>query len=476
MIQFIAFGGALDPKRERPPIGGSEYAFIDWDTRTALLIDCGAYHLSAKERERQSRALLAPALPLFDHEILGKQSFPIWSKMGAITRYTEENDLPEISSNDEEILHNMREIYVIASHGHADHIGALPYLKRRFPDVRIMMSKETLEIALWSWYDSFRVAASEKRQMPFDAIDVRKIQKSIEFVAPHESVTAGSFHVEFFPAGHILGALCMKITHGSLSVFVSGDISFKDQRTRQGATIPVGKVDYVVSESTYAGNVGISREEAERRMLAHVRHTLTEGGKVLFPALAVGRSSEIFSILEAQGITKDYGVYLDGSACRLAKIYASHGALSSSIAQHFVDSLALRREILYSDRPLVVIAPSGMLSGGQAVRYTQAWAAYPRNLIALSSYQDPCSPGSRLLDIKRGEKVYFYGKTLEFNAQVNNFTLSAHMDGSELVRMIEHFKPKKAFLVHGEESRIDSMIAKFGKSVEKTFVNKEYSL
>lgn len=476
MIQFVAFGGAPDPKKERPPIGGSEYALIDWDSKTALLVDCGAYNLSARERGRQSRALLSPASPIFDHEILGRQRFPVWPKMGAITRYTEENDFSEVSLNDEETLRNMREIYVVASHGHADHIGALPYLKRRFPDARIVMSRETLEIALWSWYDSFRVAASEKRQIPFDAIDVRRIQKSIKFVAPFESLAAGPFHVEFFPAGHILGALCMKISHGALSIFVSGDISFKNQRTMSGASLPQGSIDYVVSESTYAGNVGIPRDEAESQMLAHARHVLAGGGKVLFPALAVGRSSEVFSILEAHGITKEYDVYLDGSACRLAKIYASHGVLSPSVVHHFVDNTSLRQKIIHCDRPLVVIAPSGMLSGGRAVQYTHAWASDPRNLIAFSSYQDPCSPGHRLRDVRCGERVFFFGEMLDFNAQVGNYTLSAHMDGSELIQMIGRFSPKKTFLVHGEEARIDKVVAEFGGSVEKTFLNQVYSL
>ena len=476
MIQFIAFGGAPDPKRERPPIGGSEYAFVDWDSKTVLLVDCGAYNLSAKEREWQSRALLSPASPVFEYEILGGQRFPIWPKVRSIAQYTEENAVSAFSVNDEEVLRGMREIYVVASHGHADHIGALPFLKRRFPEARIIMSKETLEIALWSWYDSFRVAASEKRQLPFDAIDVRRVQKSIEFVAPFGSFTAGPFHVEFFPAGHILGALCMKITHGSLSVFVSGDISFKDQRTMNGASLPPGLVDYVVSESTYAGNVGISRDEAESQMLAHVRQVLAGGGKVLFPALAVGRSSEVFSILEAHGITKEYGVYLDGSACRLAKIYAGHGVLSPSVVHHFVDSSSLRQEIIHRDRPLVVIAPSGMLSGGRAVQYTRAWASDPRNLIAFSSYQDPCSPGHRLRDVMRGERVFFFGEMLEFNAKIGNYTLSAHMDGSELTRMIDRMRPKKAFLVHGEEAGIDMVVAEFGGYVEKTFLNQAYSL
>ena len=483
-LDLVALGGAVDLKREKPPIGGSAYGLVDWDTRSILLTDFGSYPLSLEEKERQSAVVLSLEEKVPKYTEIAGRKIPVLPKIGpAFFSKDQENYLTPAKTDPFfprcEILGEMERIYVIGTHAHADHIGGLVYLRKRYPQAQIFMTEPTLKLCMWSWRDSLKIARREGLGVFFTGWDVYDMAKSVTLVEQSCDLELGPFRVRLNRSGHILGGVnvLVSVKHlGGPRVFFTSDTSFEEQHTVAGAVLPHGVVDYVVSESTYAGKSGLSRKAVEDAFAHDVRACLDGSGKVLCPALAIGRSLELYAILEKHGITELFDVFVDGAACQTAEIYTAFGAVTDSIRKSFVKRRREREAVIQRQGPAVIIAPSGMLAGGRAVEHALHLAADPKNLIAFSSYQDPCSPGFRLLRLPIGQRVVFCEQPVEFNARVAEYKLSAHMNGDELLRMIDALKPECTFLVHGEERGMDSVISQSSRRVEKLFLNEPRQL
>ncbi len=483
MLEFIALGGTLDRKKEKPSIGGTSNVLLHKESSTAIVSDFGAYHLSAEERARQTEIMLQlevpkieeigplqlPILPMLQSRILSDNEFAYLAEATATS-------CPDVS-----LLRNVRNIYLIGTHAHADHIGLLPYFKAQFPRAHVMMTRPTLELSLWSWKDTLKIADREGHKILFNFWDINNCQKEVKIINVGDTIAAGPFTLEIFSAGHILGAVSVLVKFKSESsttrIFFTNDISLHDQRSVAGATLPAGKIEYLISESTYAGRDQPDRVKVEQELVRDIEECLENGGKVLCPTLAVGRSSELFQILLDHGITKRYEVYIDGAACETNRIYESHGAVDQSVLEHFVSQgTAERSRIIRSKKPLVMIAPSGMLTGGHAVEYAIVWGPDPKNLICLSSYQDPCSPGHQLTRVSPGQRVSFFENTFTFNAQVKKYILSAHVDGKNLVELVDRLSPQETYLVHGVEGNMEMLAAQIGRNVYKTYIEEPVAL
>lgn len=483
--RFRALGGALDPFGEKKPIGGSAYALFENDI--ALLIDAGAYNQtdddldvqdevlrSARDAERSATAGL-----LDDTPPSVRSSTSIAVPFGQLR----EAYLPDF-----QVLEGMKHIFVIVTHAHNDHAGLLPFLFRQFgPDrVTALMTLPTHAICSWLWPDALGIMRDKGRESLYSSRDIRTTNEKIVHVGFGENIDVGPFSFVLYPAGHILGAAGVLVTarNPDMTMFFSGDYSIKDQHTVLGAEFPRRSVDYLVTETTYAGKMGVPREHVESVMVDKMFETLSGGGNVLFPALS-SRVPEIFSVLQKHEIDHKYPIYIDGAGSTLADIYTKFGAVHPAIREHFVDlggdwraARRTRVSIFATDTPTIVITPSGMLSGGRAIGYFKAWAGSDRNLIALTSYQGPCSTGSQLLSSKSGKskRVKVDGKNIRVRARVDNFALSAHCDGDEILQTIQDFRPRMTFMVHGDEPGMDSIVSHRGDSAVKAFLGDDYVL
>jgi Cft2 family RNA processing exonuclease len=481
-LELLPLGGTVDSRGIKPSIGGSMYALLDRIRNEALVIDCGVYPSTHEDGGDPTE--LAPRIekPEAPRRIVGGKEVPSLPPFHAdmlsgdleidINAVTEQN-FPNF-----ELLSGFN-IRVVITHAHADHVGALVVFKKQFPNAQIFMTKETLEIATWGWHDSFKIAQQDGRGRPFSSIDVKRIRKDVNIISPGMRIECGPFLVSFTNAGHILGAVGVHVIHrihGGPSIFFTGDTSLVPQYSIGRAELPSEQTSILVSESTYGGQIQEARERVEERLALAVKESLLSGGKVLFPALSIGRPLEIYGILKKFGILNRWSVFIDGSARELAKIYRTFGNTSEEIEECFVTSNTERDIILRTGRPLVAIVPSGMLTGGFAVEYASSWGKDPRNLIAFSSYLDPCSPGYRLLKLSGDRKrVNLFGRRFPLRACVAQFGLSAHISHEEILSLIETLKPEKTFLVHGNESGMDALSQERG-CVHKTFLNTSYEL
>ena len=475
MVQFVAFGGALDPKRVLPPIGQSAYALIDWASKTALLVDYGARYLSYEERVKQSNQILSLLPPKQDFVEVEGQKIRKLPKLTSEILDTDETHFVFDNFPNDTLLKEMKQIFVVITHAHNDHCGALPFLKRQFPGVRIFLTKPTLAIAGWSWRDNLKIASRNGEPTLYSIWDIQHLEKSVSFIECLRPFEAGPYRVTCREAGHILGAVNVFVeTPDGKNIFFTGDTSFYNQSTVMRAEFP-SVADVLVSEATYAGHAARPRREVQEELVGDVEQCLRASGRVLCPSFAVGRSAELLETFREYGVAERFPVYLDGAACETASIYMEYGALPKEAGAHFIESPRERERIIQSDKPLVVIAPSGMLTGGYAIGYARAWIEEKANLIAFSSYQDGCSPGHRLLNIQHGSRIRFNDEILKLSAYVKNYPLSAHMDGRDLEWLIRHMRPQETFLVHGNESEMEAAILG-AKNMHKTFLGESYSL
>lgn len=479
MIKFVALGGTVDPTGERPSIGGSAYCFYDDQKRHALLIGFGAYNPPDDVRTTRTGSSLQDAQAT-EFVAAGDHRIGIFPRMRDLVLTDTENSSGFLPFYD--ILEEADRIDVIGDHGHSDHIGALPWLRGRFPGkVSFYMTEATRDLCRWSYNDHLKVSNMQGLETLYSVFNVQHLFEEIRIVKPFDELNLGVFRAMLYPAGHIIGATSVLMLE-PIRVFFTGDISFHEQYTVKGAELPAKDiaVDYLFSEATYAGKDGMPRESVERTLAEDARRHLSYGGKVVEVALSIGRIQENFMNLERWGIVDDYPVYIDGSGCDTTQIYFKHGAVPDRMLRHFITTREEREKILRSSRPLVVISPNGMLRGGPAVAYALEWGNQSETLIALTNFQHPCSPGGRLLNISPGERFIFDDRgtrrTIKFNARVKQYPLSAHMNRNDLVNLVDYFKPKATYLVHGEESGMLRARAGIGATVHPTYVQEIINL
>lgn len=485
-VEMVALGGTIDPEGKKPPIGGSSTAFICGDS--LLVFDSGSYFLTRRDLRKKTRSIL----PQMEFKKIGPYHFPILPP--PLLDLTEEV-IPPLNKETLpafELLegHNFKNIFVIATHGHGDHTGSLPYfyqfLKRRFrgSKIKVFMTEPTLRISLWSWRDYISRMRKTQSALLFTEEQVKQLAEATNFIGLYDELGLGPFKLKFFGAGHILGAVSTRILvqdgRSQIRFFHTGDISFANQHTVQGApmfdTQILGPIDFLITESTYINRGFPPRKKLENELVDSAIRHLHRGGRVLLPCLSIGRAQEILKLLHKYGVIGNglWPVFVDGAARHLTEIYVAHGALNGHFLDFNIESNEEREVIAQRTDPLVMIASSGMLIGGPSVFYAKRWADDPKTLIALTCYQRPGSPGYRLLKLAKGRRIVIDGKELTLRADVRHHHLSAHASGTEVETLMWYLRPKKTFLVHGAKAGMLKAQEKWGELVVPMVVGQRY--
>ncbi len=364
---------------------------------------------------------------------------------------------------------------VVASHGHLDHVGTLPALlsgDRRPPihwtpptrDLTRVLARDTLDLH-GGTYDC-----------PFTEADLARLGEVSETHGYRESFVAAGHEVTFFDAGHIPGSAHVLVDDGETRLLYTGDFHVEDgndSRTEEaGSDAPPSRTDrsgnpirgqrlvagsrarpdadVVVTESTYSDVTHSDRDRLEARFAESVRTTLWEGGTVVVPAFAIGRTQELLLVCAAH----DIPCYVDGMGVRVTEILRQY-------PDYLRDPAALQRAVSHArtvtgrdgqreriaDQGTVVVTTSGMLSGGPAMTYVPAVRRNPTNKIALTGYQVEGTPGRELLETGSAE---FDGQVMPVSAQVEQYDFSAHADREGLFAFLDSYRDARTFVVHGD--------------------------
>ncbi|HYA71149.1 MAG TPA: beta-CASP ribonuclease aCPSF1 [Thermoplasmata archaeon] len=372
---------------------------------------------------------------------------------------------------------------VVVTHAHLDHCGLVPVLLKYGYKGPIYCTAPTRDLMTLMLLDAIKVVNQEARKGLYDSGNVRDlVTRTIPLRWGETTDIAPDIRLTMHNAGHILGSsIChFHLGEGDHNLAYSGDIKFERSWLFNPAANRFPRLETLVLESTYGGyrNVQPTRQQATEEFSSLANKVVGRGGKLVVPVFAVGRSQEVMLVLEEkmrEGKIPRVPVYLDGMIFEATAIHTAYpeflnSQLRTQIFQqgdnpflsdifHRIDSSQMRATVLDSKEPSIVLATSGMMSGGPVMEYFRAWAPDEKNGLLFVGYQAEGTFGNRL---QRGmsEATFLDGPRqasvpikLEI-ATIEGF--SGHSDRVQLMNYVASLdpRPQRVILNHGEESRI----------------------
>jgi putative mRNA 3-end processing factor len=352
---------------------------------------------------------------------------------------------------------------VVVSHGHLDHVGALPALLSGDARPPVHWTPPTRDLALRLARDTLKLHGGTVG-CPFTETDVKRLTQVSTTHGYRETFTAAGYEVTFYDAGHIPGSAHVLVDSagrspagnrtqsdddGGTRLLYTGDFHTDDQRLVP-ATTARPDADVVVCESTYSDVERDPREQVERRFVDSVERTLWEGGTVVVPAFAIGRTQEMLLICAEH----DIPCYVDGMGTEITRRLRDHPEFvrdpealrrASSHARFVTGRDGQRRRI--AEENAAIVTTSGMLSGGPAMTYVPAIRSNPTNKVALTGYQVAGTPGRDLLETGSAE---LDGRRMPVAAQVEQYDFSAHAGSSGLRAFLDDYADAAVLINHGD--------------------------
>ena len=337
---------------------------------------------------------------------------------------------------------------VVVGHGHLDHAGNVPALLSGNARPPIHWTPPTYELALTLARDTLKLRGGTY-DCPFTENDLKRVTEVSEPHGYGEPFEAAGHEITFYNAGHIPGSAHVLVDDGETRLLYTGDFHTENQRLVSGTTARPD-ADVVICESTYADADHEDRTAVEERFAESVQTTLWEGGTVVVPAFAIGRTQEMMLICDAydipcyvDGMGKDVtrtllqypGFVRDADALRRAKSHA-----------RFVTGRNGQRKRI-TDQKAAIITTSGMLSGGPAMTYIPEIRQNPTNKITMTGYQVPGTPGRDLVETGSAE---IDGRVMPVSARVEQYDFSAHADREGLEAFLAAYEATPVLINHGD--------------------------
>ena len=373
---------------------------------------------------------------------------------------------------------------VILTHAHIDHSGYLPLLARQGFKGKVYCTPGTADLCSILLPDAGHLQEEEaeyanrhgfSRHAPAlplytreDAVRCLKLLHPVP-EGKHWHPAPG-LNASLSPSGHMVGSSFVRLDNGSRSILFSGDIG-RPQDLVLKPPSPMDGADYLVVESTYGDR--LHKDSDPLLALGQViNRTAARGGVVVIPAFAVGRAQSLLhcvQVLKAQGvISRQLPVYLNSPmAAKATQVYLKHKnelRLSSAECEamahtaHIVESPEESRLLNAKHGPMVIIAASGMATGGRVVHHLKAFAPDKRNTIVFAGFQPGGTRGALIAG--GAPTVRIHGQDVPVRAEVAMLDdLSAHSDAAEIMGWLRGFKsaPRQTFITHGEPAAADAM-------------------
>jgi metallo-beta-lactamase family protein len=379
-------------------------------------------------------------------------------------------------------------VALVLSHVHIDHVGRIPWLLLAGYQGPIICSEPSAELLPPVLEDAFRLAVTGRQEVVDNYLRMVAARLvALPYKTSHRLLDSPARRVtiRLQRAGHILGSayiecdLLDKASGVTVRVVFSGDLG-SPWTPLLPAPRPPYRADLLVLESTYGDRLHEDRRTRRQRLRQVIARALADGGTVLIPAFSIGRTQEILYELEEilvsgpSGGMPGFPVILDSPlAERITTVYRQLQRWWDKEALHRLargrnpldfpglvtvdghqDHLRMVEGLHRTGRPAVVVAGSGMCTGGRIVNYLKAMLGDPRHCVLFVGYQAAGTPGR---DIQRygpgGGYVLLDGEKITIRARVETLGgYSAHADQAGLVRFATGMRtpPTAIRLVHGE--------------------------
>ncbi|RMG85897.1 MAG: MBL fold metallo-hydrolase [Bacteroidetes bacterium] len=376
---------------------------------------------------------------------------------------------------------------VFLTHGHLDHVGYLPRLVRLGFKGKIYGTAPTLEIAEIILRDSAKIQEEEAEQANregyskhqqakplYDLTDVDKTLLRFEEAPLNEWMPfSDDIRLRFRYNGHILGATFIEMDGRGKRLVFSGDIGRREDYLLFPPEKPE-RADWLFIESTYGDRLH-PHENLEEKLLTNIRQTYEEGGTLIIPSFAVERTQTLMYLLwqlRREGrLPHDMPIFMDSPmGANILRVFhrfenwhkLSHEDCDQMCAHiRTVKDTGETWEVIGMKTPKIVIAGSGMVTGGRVLTYLTEYISKPETRVLIVGYQAEGTRGRQLLE--GAHEVKIYGKYYPVRAQIIEIKgLSAHADQAGLLDWMKGIQntPEKVYIVHGEAQAADVMRVK----------------
>jgi len=372
--------------------------------------------------------------------------------------------------------------YVFLTHAHIDHSGLIPKLYAQGFKGKVICTAATADLCKIMLEDSAGLQENdterENRQRKNQGLKLRKplytvrdakscfsLFKKIDYDKFYEF---GLVKVRYRDAGHIVGSASIEMYVEGKKIVFSGDLGQWDVPIVKNPTL-IEDADYVLVESTYGDREHEDLGIRDDLLLKTVLDTYKKGGRLMIPSFAVERTQELlysFNKLIKQGKFPKEKIFLDSPlAIKATEIFKKHAkcCFDQEALYKYKDPFSFP-QLIYTlktqqskdlnnyTEPCVIIAGSGMITGGRIRHHLKHGISDPKNTVLFVGYQAKGTTGRYILE---GAKfVKMMGMRIPVKASIEKInSFSAHADSKELVKWIKGFKkkPLKVFVVHGEE-------------------------
>ena len=401
--------------------------------------------------------------------------------------------------NEEDFQFDVNDIdFMLLTHAHIDHSGRIPKLYKDGYRGRIYATKATCDLCAIMLPDSGHI-----QEMEADWKNRKKLRKGEKTIEPIYDVATAlmslelfnpvnydqlieiddDIHVRFNDAGHMLGSAIIEIwirENGvNKKIVFTGDLGNNDIPLLSEPTM-IEDADYLVMESTYGDRHHMRNDDKAELFVDIVSETIRNGGTVVIPSFAVGRTQEILyelnnlkeqkhdtDFLRKYEILMHTPVYVDSPlAISATEVFKENMELFDEDTQRLIQSgdnplefPGLRftrtaqesKELNEDDEASIIISASGMCEVGRIKHHLKHNIWNPKNTILFVGYQAPGTLGRKIVDGAKTVKIF--GEEISVNARIEYIEgYSGHADQEGLLNFIYSFakKPEHIFLVHGE--------------------------
>lgn len=388
-------------------------------------------------------------------------------------------------------------VAVFVTHAHIDHTGRIPKLIKEGFRGKIYSTHPTKDLAELMLKDSVSVMAKEAERdnetVPYTEEYIDRVMSFWEGKNYHETIQAGDFSVTFYDAGHVLGSAMILVNN---KILFTGDLGNPANPLLNGFE-KVGGAEVLVLESTYGDREHEGIEEKKLKLERAIERSIVRGGVLMIPAFSLEKTQELLweiSDMLREKQVPNIPIFLDSPlAIRATEVYQKY---YSYLNKAYVDKKSFSflnfpqvritltteesKKINDAPSPKIIIAGSGMSTGGRILHHERRYLQDPKSTILFIGYQSPASLGRRIQD--GADEVTIFGEKVPVRCHKETiYGYSAHPDYEALFEFVREKSDtlKKIYTIHGEPKSslalvqklrdylgIPAFAPKYGESVE----------
>lgn len=376
--------------------------------------------------------------------------------------------------------------FVLITHGHLDHVGYLPKLVQAGFKGKIYASGPTIDVASIVLRDSAKIQEEEaehankhgySKHNPAKALyTVEDAEKAIEHfteIAIEKWIDFGNdISVRYQPNGHIIGSCFIEVHISGKKFVFSGDVGQVKDLLMYAPKRPQ-EADILFVESTYGDRLH-PHEDIKAALKKIITETAQHGGSVIIPSFAVERTQTLMYLiwqLRLEGAIPDIPCIMDSpmgsNVLNVFHKYSSWHKIPLAEVDEMcsiftiVSEFKETQKIIATPYPKIIIAGSGMVTGGRVLSYLMEYISKPQTTVLFVGYQGEGTRGRKLLE--GANEIKIYGKYCPVKARIEVIHgLSAHGDQKDMLDWMSEIKnvPDKVFIIHGEKQAADTFRVK----------------